>query len=92
MDRRDHLKFCRTCVNRQFDVGQGLVCKLTGKIADFEESCTPYLKDETVWTEEAAIEKEKQQQREKKKKKAEAARKPKIRVREKLPKEMNRAG
>ena len=46
MTRQEHLKFCKTCVNRQMDLKAGLVCQLTGKIADFEGVCPSYEKDE----------------------------------------------
>lgn len=46
MTRAEHLKFCKTCINREMDMKIGLVCKLTGKIADFEGDCTSYKIDE----------------------------------------------
>lgn len=39
---------CKKCLNRRFDPTQGLVCKLTNKIADFEGSCKDFDHDATV--------------------------------------------
>lgn len=47
MTREEHLKFCKTCVNRKADFKIGLICGLTDKIADFEEECQYYEKDMT---------------------------------------------
>ena len=46
MTRQEHLKFCKTCTNREMDLKIGLICKLTGKIADFENECPSYNEDE----------------------------------------------
>ncbi|WP_232817857.1 hypothetical protein [Winogradskyella tangerina] len=46
MTRQEHLKFCKTCVNRKMDLKAGLLCQLTGRIADFEDECPSYQKDE----------------------------------------------
>ena len=46
MTRQEHLKFCKTCVNRKMDLKSGLICQLTGTIADFEKECSSYEKDE----------------------------------------------
>lgn len=46
MTRQEHLKFCKVCVNKELDLKQGLLCKLTGKIADFEDECSSYTLDE----------------------------------------------
>lgn len=46
MTRQEHLKFCKTCVNRQMDLKVGLTCQLTGRIADFENECDSYKLDE----------------------------------------------
>jgi len=48
LTRDEHLKFCQRCTNRQFDAQQGLICKLTGKIADFDPACPNFQVDETV--------------------------------------------
>ena len=42
MTRQEHLKFCKTCTNREMDIKVGLICKLTNKIADFEGECKDY--------------------------------------------------
>ncbi len=48
MTREGHLQFCKRCVNRALDPQQGLICSRTQKIADFENECTHFLKDESV--------------------------------------------
>ncbi|MBV6645632.1 MAG: toxin-antitoxin system YwqK family antitoxin [Cyclobacteriaceae bacterium] len=48
MTREEHLVFCRQCHNRKFDPQQGLVCSLTDKIADFEDACESFDKDDSV--------------------------------------------
>lgn len=45
MTREEHLKFCKTCLSRDMDMKQGLLCKLTGRIADFETECKDYTID-----------------------------------------------
>lgn len=46
MTREERLKFCKVCTNRKFDVKTGLICSLTGKIADFDETCPNFSQDE----------------------------------------------
>lgn len=46
MTRQEHLRFCKTCTNRDMDLKVGLICKLTGEIADFENECPSYTLDE----------------------------------------------
>jgi len=48
MTREEHLAFCKKCLNRKFDPNQGIICKITDKIADFEESCENFERDEEV--------------------------------------------
>lgn len=48
MTREEHLKFCKECLNRRFNPQQGLTCKLTDKIADFEGNCEYFDRDESV--------------------------------------------
>lgn len=53
MTRDQHLQFCKRCTNRKFDPQQGLVCSLTGRIADFDPTCPnfnvdPMVKDEPL--------------------------------------------
>ena len=48
MTREDHLKFCKLCLNRKFNPKLGLVCSLTDKIADFENECEHFERDESV--------------------------------------------
>ncbi len=46
MTRSEHLEFCKICTQRKLDLKTGLLCSLTGKIADFEDSCIHFHKDE----------------------------------------------
>jgi len=48
MNQRERLAICSNCINRQLDFKAGYLCKLTGKPADFRESCKYYRLDETV--------------------------------------------
>jgi len=42
MTREEHLKFCKVCQNKAFDREKGIICSLTGNIADFEDSCASF--------------------------------------------------
>lgn len=46
MTRQEHLKFCKVCKNQKFDTQNGIICSLTDKIADFENNCENFEKDE----------------------------------------------
>ncbi|MBS2213659.1 hypothetical protein KEM09_19780 [Carboxylicivirga mesophila] len=48
MTRQEQLAFCKKCTNRQSDIQQGLLCRLTGEKADFETSCKHFKRDEYV--------------------------------------------
>ncbi len=48
MTRKEHLEFCKKCLNRKFDSKQGLICNVTGRIADFEETCENFKLDESI--------------------------------------------
>lgn len=48
MTRQEHLQFCKRCLNRKFDAQQGFICNITGKIADFENTCENFSHDPTV--------------------------------------------
>ena len=50
MTREQHLELCKKCVNRKFDLKQGIICNLTGSPADFEDNCKSYSLDDTVNT------------------------------------------
>jgi len=45
MNREDQLAFCKVCKNRELDLKQGLVCRLTKQPADFEGECPNFDKD-----------------------------------------------
>jgi hypothetical protein len=42
MTREQHLSFCKVCKNKKFDPRLGIICGLTGAIANFENECTTY--------------------------------------------------
>ncbi|MEC8831353.1 MAG: DUF4328 domain-containing protein, partial [Bacteroidota bacterium] len=45
MTREERLVSCKQCKNRQLDFNKGLLCKLTGKEADFEGECPDFEHD-----------------------------------------------
>ena len=45
MTREERLVSCKQCKNRQLDFNKGLLCKLTGKEADFEGACPDFEHD-----------------------------------------------
>ena len=45
MTREEHLSYCKICLNRKLDLKQGLICNLTEKLADFEETCQEFKED-----------------------------------------------
>jgi antitoxin component YwqK of YwqJK toxin-antitoxin module len=48
MTTKEHLEFCKKCLNRKFNSKQGLICNVTGRIADFEKTCENFKLDESV--------------------------------------------
>ncbi len=42
MTRQQHLQFCKICTNRKKDLNLGIVCRLTDRIADFENECATF--------------------------------------------------
>ena len=42
MKREEHLKFCKRCKKQEFNSKKGIVCSLTGEIADFENECPDF--------------------------------------------------
>ncbi len=55
MTRKEHLEFCKKCTQRHHDSRQGIICKITGKIADFDPVCSNYNEDETVANEPKVV-------------------------------------
>lgn len=45
MTREQRLEFCNKCTNRAFNPKSGVTCKLTGALADFENSCESFQLD-----------------------------------------------
>lgn len=48
MTRAEQVKFCTKCLNREMDIQQGVLCKLTGAKAAFDTACRDFARDETV--------------------------------------------
>ena len=45
MTREEHLNFCKICKSQKFDPKKGVICGLTGKVADFEGTCDSFEED-----------------------------------------------
>jgi len=48
MTRQEHLQFCKNCKLKSFDIQKGVTCSLTNEIANFDNECQHYVKDETI--------------------------------------------
>ncbi|MBK6963574.1 MAG: toxin-antitoxin system YwqK family antitoxin [Bacteroidales bacterium] len=48
MTRQEQLEFCKKCKHREFNSNQGIICSLTTRVADFDDSCSSFLMDETI--------------------------------------------
>ncbi|NER17306.1 hypothetical protein [Spongiivirga citrea] len=48
MTKEEQLGFCKKCLNRRLDFNIGLVCNLTGRVADFENECKDYNYDKSI--------------------------------------------
>lgn len=48
LTREQHLELCKQCTQRKFDLDKGIICSLTGEIADFEDTCEAYKEDQQV--------------------------------------------
>ena len=48
MERGEHLKYCTTCVKREFNSKKGIVCSLTGDLADFDPTCNNFVFDSAL--------------------------------------------
>ena len=57
MTREEHLKYCKICESRRFDNEEGIVCALTGKIADFENNCESFVENTVLVRKYEEIEK-----------------------------------
>jgi hypothetical protein len=52
MTRTEHLKFCKFCTKKDFDRSKGVICTLTGDIADFIDNCPDYVQDGAIVSKE----------------------------------------
>lgn len=50
MTRDAQLQFCKVCVNHKKDLNLGIICSLSGGIADFEGQCDDFQKDSSLKT------------------------------------------
>jgi len=48
MTREEQLRFCKICTKQKFDLQQGLICSLTSKKADFEDTCDWFEEDTSI--------------------------------------------
>ncbi|MHC1774246.1 MAG: toxin-antitoxin system YwqK family antitoxin [Lentimicrobium sp.] len=48
MTRQERLEFCKKCKHRAFNSDQGIICSLTARAADFDDSCPSFQLDESV--------------------------------------------
>jgi len=48
MNQKERLALCSSCINRKLDHEHGYVCSLTGKFADFKDTCKDYVLDASV--------------------------------------------
>lgn len=48
MNRTEHLQFCSICKHQKEDMRKGILCGLTGGIADFEETCSSFAEDPEI--------------------------------------------
>jgi hypothetical protein len=55
MTRNERLEFCKVCTNRKLEMSKGLICSLTGDLADFEGECESFERDETKEQVKASI-------------------------------------
>ena len=46
MTREEQLKYCKICNHKKLDIKQGLICKLSGEKADFQNTCQYFEKSE----------------------------------------------
>ena len=44
--QKQRLEFCKVCNNRRVDYEKGLLCNLTGEVANFETECDNFSLDE----------------------------------------------
>lgn len=56
MTREERLKFCKICDNKRMSLKEGLICTISGKVADFEESCPHFKENAQAKKEIAALE------------------------------------
>ncbi len=48
MTREQHLQFCNSCTNRKMDLQQGMICNITDRKADFENTCPEFEQDTSI--------------------------------------------
>ncbi|HRG07061.1 MAG TPA: RDD family protein [Cyclobacteriaceae bacterium] len=48
MTRDQQLMYCKVCTNRSFDAQLGIICKLTGRQADFVNACPSFSAEATA--------------------------------------------
>jgi hypothetical protein len=48
MNRKHQLTYCKVCLNKEKDLNKGVICKLTGEVATFQETCPYFSLDEKL--------------------------------------------
>ena len=48
MTREEQLRYCKICTKQKFDLQQGIICSLTSKQADFEDTCDWFDEDTSI--------------------------------------------
>jgi antitoxin component YwqK of YwqJK toxin-antitoxin module len=54
MTRKEQVEICKKCSNQKFDSKSGIICRLTDKPADFEESCKYFVEEISVYDQDSA--------------------------------------
>jgi uncharacterized RDD family membrane protein YckC len=45
MKREEQLQFCKFCMNQKISLKEGIICRITNQVADFQEVCPQYIED-----------------------------------------------
>jgi len=59
MTRDEQLEYCRVCKNQKFDPKIGLICRITDRVADFNEYCSNYEEDAVIKEKQLLYQKDK---------------------------------
>jgi uncharacterized RDD family membrane protein YckC len=48
MTREERLEYCQVCQHQKISLSQGIICRLTNRIADFDDTCSTFEVDEDL--------------------------------------------